>query len=49
MHHCAIQLKDHQIAESAETKSKQRKKFTGKSVGFNFGAILGFLGLIPVM
>jgi len=31
-----IQLKDHQVVESAGPKSKQNNKFTRKSVGFNF-------------
>ena len=48
MYHCVIHLKDHQIAESAGPKSKQSMKFTGKSVGFNLAAFLGFFGLIPV-
>jgi len=48
MHHCVTQLKDHQIVESGKLKSKKSKKFTRKSVGFNFAAFLGFLGLIPV-
>jgi len=38
MHHCVIRLKHHQILESAGPNSKQSKKFTRKSVGFNFAA-----------
>ena len=45
---CIIQLKDHQIVESGKPKSKQSKKFTRKSVDFNFAAFLVFLRLIPV-
>jgi len=48
IHRCVIQLKDHHIVESGKPNSKQSKKFTRKSAGFNFAAFLGFLGLIPV-
>jgi len=47
MHHCTFQLKDRPIVESVGPKSKQSKKFTEKSVGFNCAVFLGFLRLIP--
>ena len=41
MHHCIVHLKEHQIVKSGGPKSNQSKKFTGKSVGFNFVDFLG--------
>jgi len=48
MYHCIIQLKDRQIIVSAVPSSKNSKKCTWKSVGFNFAAFLESIGLIPV-
>jgi len=38
----------HQIIEPAGPKTKKSKKFTPKSVGFNFAAFSGIIGMIPV-